>query len=250
MKFDHILADPDWWYNKRLNEQHGGNRTKFGDGVWFKYATPPSDLRSICRMPVKSLTTGGSILHLWTTGPHIMDARLVMKKWGFSYVTIEFVWVKISKQFIEECLRNLQSVLRRLLTQHESLYDVLVDGTRKLPGNWTASNVEVVLIGRQEHSARAEDVHMFPQLIFTPLPRVPHEKPSRVHEYIDLSWPSARKIELYARKQWMSSGQREWVCLGNEVPGQEGMDMRESIPAVVEMDDGEDWATALERMKG
>jgi len=24
MKFTHILADPDWWYNKRLNEQHGG----------------------------------------------------------------------------------------------------------------------------------------------------------------------------------------------------------------------------------
>ena len=85
---------------------------------------------------------------------------------------------------------------------------------------------------------------MFPQLIFTPLPRVPYSKPTRVQKYIDLSWPGTRKVELYARRQWMTCGKREWVCLGNEMPGQEGLDMRESIPVIERLEEG-DWVEAL-----
>lgn len=227
MKFTHIVADPDWWYNKRLNEQHGGNRTRFGDGVWFKYATPPSDLATICSMPVGDLAADNCFLHLWTTGPHLFDAKEVMESWGFSYVTIEFVWVKISKSFVKSCVKDTIPLSISLL-ERKNIYDILIKGTRKLPGNYTASNVEVVLLGKRGSPKRSEHVKMFPQLIFTPLPKIPHTKPDRVQEYIDASWPEGEKIELYARRYW-----KDWACLGNELEGQEGVDMMDSIPKVV-----------------
>jgi N6-adenosine-specific RNA methylase IME4 len=239
MKFDHAIADPDWWYNKRLNEQHGGNRTRFGDGVWHKYATPPSDLETICSMPIATVMKDDSFLHLWTTGPHLFDAKEVMDSWGFTYITIEFVWVKIAKSFIKECIKESGWLVDRL-SRGETVYDVLIDGTRKLPGHSTASNVEIVLLGKQGKPKYTETLKMYPQLIFSPLPKIPHTKPDRVHEYIDKAYPGADKIEFYARRQW-----KDWVCLGNEVLGQEGIDMRESIPIVRETTN---WSECMDRL--
>jgi N6-adenosine-specific RNA methylase IME4 len=65
---------------------------------------------------------------------------------------------------------------------------------------------------------------MYPQLIFSPLPKVPHTKPDRVHEYIDAAYPGASCVEFYARRKWPG-----WVCLGNEI---DGLDLRESIPMI------------------
>lgn len=242
MRFDIAIADPDWWYNKRLNEQHGGNRTKFGDGVWNKYRTPPSRLETIKSMPIKDIMKDDSLMFLWTTGPHLMDAGEVLKAWGFRYITIAFVMIKISKSFVRDCVEDLVWLGRELLKGY-NIYEILIRGSRKMPGNWTASNVEIVLLGKRGKFRRSTEVKMFPQLIFVTKPPRPHQKPDRVHGYIDRSWPESRCVEFYARKRWneIQAGGRVWICLGNEVPGQEGVDMRISIRDVLN-DEGEQYS--------
>jgi len=157
----------------------------------------------------------------------MFDAKAVLEAWGFRFITVEFIWVKIAKKAIRYCLTHLEETLG-LLEQEETLYDVLIKGARKLPGNFTASNGEFVLLGKRGTPKRSEVVKMYPQLIFTPL--MEHSrKPDRVHKYIDAAWPGSRCIEFYARRQWPG-----WVCLGNEMQGQEGIDMRSSIPDLLE----------------
>jgi len=221
MKFDHIIADPNWHYNQRLNEGFGGTRTKFGNGAEGHYNL--SGLDEICSMPVPEIMADDCFVHLWTTGPHFFDAGPVLEAWGCTPITLEFVWVKLTKGFLEE-VRSKPLFVADLI-QRRNLHDLLVRGIHKRPGHYTASNAELVVLGKKGKPSLPE-VKMFPQVFFT-VPGDHSEKPDNVHEYVEAAYPGQRYAELYARR--MRPG---WVTLGNEVPGQDGIDMRDSIPYI------------------
>jgi N6-adenosine-specific RNA methylase IME4 len=221
MKFDIAIADPNWHYNLRLNEQFGGTRTRFGDGASGKYDL--AGLDEICSMPIPDVMADDALMFLWVTGPHLAPGNheKVLRAWEFEPITVAFVWVKIAKSFVRKCAGDPWWLAGRLKTNGRNVYDVLIDGTRKLPGHYTASNTEYVILGKRGKPPMPE-VKMFPQLIFAPLFRQHSRKPDRVHEFCDLAWPDARKVEFYARRPYPG-----WTCLGYDV---DRRDMRESIP--------------------
>jgi N6-adenosine-specific RNA methylase IME4 len=118
----------------------------------------------------------GSALYLWTTAPKAEEAMQVMNAWGFKYRS-QAIWDK---------RRIGMGYWFRI--QHEILM-VGVKGkfSPPPPGQRCSSMFEIV---RGKHS----------------------EKPELFREKLDLWYPNAKKLEMFARKQ--SPG---WDVFGNEV---------------------------------
>lgn len=214
VKFDHILVDPAWNYNNRLS---GKGRTKFGSGASGKYRVEKTS--EMAKFPVQDLANSTCHLHLWVTGPFLEDGFTLINSWGFTFKTIEFAWIKIVKP------PPRSNLLQRIYSS--TLESFMTGVTRTLPGHYTASNIELVLLATTE-SVYLPQVKLRPQVIYSPLLKPHSRKPDDVHEWIEEAYPGQRYIELFARRE-----RAGWVTLGDEI---DGMDLRESIPLVVESD--------------
>lgn len=207
MRFDIILTDPAWKYNNRLT---GKGRTKFGSGASGKYRTEKTE--DMAKFKVPDVSADPSMLLMWTTMPFLPDALWLMEQWKFKYTTVSHVWVKTLK---EKPLGKLVSILKK-----RKLHDFMLANTRRLPGHYTASNVEMVLLGWHEGPILPE-VKMDYQVIYAPPTRHSH-KPPHVHEWIEQSYPGMRYLEMFA-----TENRTGWTCLGNEI---DGVDLRQSLP--------------------
>ena len=90
-KYDVILADPPWHYNDKAG---AGKR-----GVEFKYNVLTDE--EIMNLSVDKIASDNCLLFLWSTAPKMDIAIETMKKWGFEYKTVGFVWVKSAKSFFQ-----------------------------------------------------------------------------------------------------------------------------------------------------
>lgn len=191
MRFSIIYADPPWEYDDTL-----GNDPKYG-GITYK--TMPID--QICNIPVRDIRADNSVLFMWATFPKLEEAFRVIRRWGFQYVTVGFVWLKVYKNGIGKSLEELES-------------KDIVTGT----GRWTNSNSEICLIGRHGKISRVSTI--VKQTIIAPL--LEHSaKPPEVRERIVQLMGDLPRVELFARDLTLG-----WTCLGNEV---DGNDIRDSI---------------------
>lgn len=77
-----ILADPPWL-------ERGGGKIKRGADRHYALM----HTRDICKLPVGDLAAADSHLYLWVTNNFLPDGLLVMKSWGFRYVTC-ITWAK------------------------------------------------------------------------------------------------------------------------------------------------------------
>lgn len=60
-------------------------------------------------------------------------------------------------------------------------------------------------------------------------PALPHsQKPYGLHECIERMFPAGRWLELFARRE-----RKGWLCVGNEAPGYEDIDIRNWSPPEV-----------------
>ena len=177
-KYQIIYADPPWQYNKRKNIN-----TKFGGGAMRHY--PTMSYKELVNMKpmIDNWADDNCILFLWTTGPKLDIGINLIKDWGFRYCTIGFVWIKTSAS------GNLL----------------------KLPGYYTASNVELVLIGAKG-SLQPENKMILQPLIEKRQDKKHSEKPEEIRNRISSMYPSSNKIELFARKHFP-----QWDVWGNEV---------------------------------
>ena len=168
-KYNVIYADPPWAYwdrGDRSQSQH--------------YDT--MDYKEIMNLPVANISAENCILFMWATFPALEEALEVIKKWGFRYSTIGFVWVKSKK-----------------------------DGTGFAfgLGSWTRANVEICLIGIKGVIERKDKG--VSQLIY--LPAEEHsKKPDVVREKIVQLVGDLPRIELFAR-----SKTEGWEVYGKEV---------------------------------
>lgn len=183
-----VLADPPWFYNRRRNV-----RTRFGGGLWRHYE--PMRTPEIAALPVAEHVDPRSVLFLWATMPRLPDALQVMRSWGFQYVTNAFTWVKVDRQ----------------------------GKPRFLPGQYTASNVEVCLLGRRGR-AMLPVVDDVSSVVLAPLGE--HSaKPEEVRRRIERLYPEHRKLELFSRRE--ADG---WITVGNHLSG---LDIRAELPALL-----------------
>jgi N6-adenosine-specific RNA methylase IME4 len=142
------------------------------DRIESYYPTMPiEDIRAI---PVENLAASDAALFLWATSPLLPEALSVMTAWGFTYKT-SMAWDK-GRMGLGYWVR----------VQHE----LLLIGSRGNPGRPLTRNICSVISE----------------------PRGPHSrKPDRARRNIEAMFPTARRIELFARMRTPG-----WDAWGNE----------------------------------
>ena len=169
-KYNIIYADPPWKYNDK------------GCQGAAEKIYPTMTVAEMSQLPIKEITADDCVLFMWATYPKIQEALDLIKKWGFTYKSIAFQWVKQNK--------NGNGYFFGL-------------------GRWTRGNSEPCLIATKGKPKRISA--NVGQLIFSPL-RNHSQKPDETRGKITDLIGDLPRIELFARQQ--AEG---WDCWGNEV---------------------------------
>ncbi len=183
MSYDVILADPPWFYNNRKTGGERKDKTKFGGGAMKHYPLMKDhELYGMAGF-VQSLASKRCMLFMWATMPRLDFAIDLMRVWGFQYKTTAFTWVKPTK-----------------------------DGKsfKNGPGYHTASNTEIVLLGSKGQPLPVAKKMIDPVIWQPPGPH--SAKPQACIDRINLMYPDASKIELFARQH-----QDGWDAWGNQL---------------------------------
>ena len=136
----------------------------------------------IYNLPIQNICKEDCILFLWVTFPKLLDGLETMKRWGFTYKTVGFNWIKKNKKA-------------------DSFFWGL--------GYWTRSNSELCLIGTKGKPKRKSmGVH---QVVYERI-REHSRKPDCVRDRIVELCGDLPRIELFAREK--TEG---WDVWGNEI---------------------------------
>lgn len=183
-KYDIIYADPPWDYGGKMqydkssikSENIGFERNIFISAANFKY--PTVKLKDLMTLDIKKITSDNCLLFMWSTGPQLANSIKLGESWGFEYKTMAFVW--------DKQIHN--------------------------PGRYTLSQTEFVLVFKHGKIPQPRGARNIRQLISSPRGR--HSaKPDMVIEGITKMFPTQKKIELFARKNY-----KDWDNWGLEIP--------------------------------
>jgi len=120
---------------------------------------------------------------MWTTDAHMGEAIETIEAWGFKYITVAFVWEKLTVTGKTACTL----------------------------GAWTMKNYELCLLGTKGTMLKHKKVNNIRQKVAAL--RTRHsEKPHKVRENIELLFGDLPRIELFARIECEG-----WDVWGNEV---------------------------------
>jgi len=173
-KYQIIYADPPWsfsaWSDKAMRH------------VSKQYKTmTPEDIYSL---DVASLADDTCTLFLWVTFPNLIIGLETIKRWGFTYKTIGFNWIKLNKSGIGKFLGM---------------------------GYYSRSNSELCLLATKGKPKRV-NANVF-SIVEEPLTK--HSaKPDEVRRRIVKLMGDIPRIELFARER-----KEGWDAFGNEVEG-------------------------------
>jgi len=184
-KYNIIYADPAWKYNDTRNGAGYKNPNGAG-GAEKHYNTMP--LEDICALPVKDIADDNCMLFLWCTSSLLDYGFEVMNHWGFTYKTMAFVWVKMTKDFTKP-------------------YSGM--------GYYTNQNAEFCLLGlKGKYWREAKNVKQIIQE-----PRGKHsKKPLEIKSRIVNLCGDLPRIELFARQIKTDLFEQEgWDYWGNEI---------------------------------
>ena len=172
--YDIIYADPPWDY--KGHKQH--NKTTDTGGAETHY--PTLTLTELKALDVQSISNKNALLFLWTTGSHLDQSIERGQAWGFNYTTMAFVWDK------DKAREWVGNVGYYTMNPFEC---VLVFKRGKRPDNRGKTPSSRILEKRQAHS----------------------KKPDAVRSAIFSMYPTAKRIELFARQETPA-----WDVWGNE----------------------------------
>jgi site-specific DNA-methyltransferase (adenine-specific) len=149
---------------------------------------PVMTTEDLCKMPVKELAAKNSLLLLWATSPKLDDAMEVMKSWGFNFINVLFVWIKLNPSGI---------------------------GWHFGMGFHSRQNAEFVLLGARGNGLKRVNNSISSLVIW---PRGRHSaKPPITRDRIDHLYGDVYRIELFSRDVVSN-----WDRWGNEVTCSEG----------------------------
>ena len=129
-RYDVILADPAWTYDKEAPRE--------SDRIATHYNQMTTE--EICRLPVQNITRKDAYAFIWTTSPKADDGMKVLNSWDFTYLT-QMVWDKE--------LMGLGHVVRQ---QHE----ILLIGRKGHPKPPAIKFRSVIREKRTDHSRKPE----------------------------------------------------------------------------------------------
>lgn len=174
-KYNIIYADPPWQYKV------WSKKTGLGRSAESHY--PTMNKKNIQGLPIQNLCEKDAVLFLWVTAPCLLEGIELIEKWGFTYKTIGFNWVKKNKKA-----------------------DSLFWGM----GYYTRANTELCILATRGKPLKrmSKSVH---QVIMTPIEEH-SKKPAETRDRIIQLFGDISRIELFARQE--ADG---WDCWGNEV---------------------------------
>lgn len=183
-RYDIIYADPPWDYNGKMqydksaikSENEKFAKTIFISSAAFKY--PTLKVKHLMELSVQSISAQDCLLFMWTTGPQLSNAIKLGEAWGFEYKTIAFIWDKM--------VHN--------------------------PGRYTLSQTEQCLVFKKGKIPTPRGARNVRQLMRSPR-GIHSEKPEMVIRGITDMFPFQKKIELFARKNYIG-----WDNWGLEIP--------------------------------
>ena len=155
-----LYADPPWDYKGQL--QHTGAGGKESGGAIRHYSTLP--LAEMVTLDIASISCPDSLLFMWSSSPHLDQAIVLGKAWGFRWATVAFVW--------DKCRVN--------------------------PGAYTMSQCELCLVFKRGKIPKPRGARNIRQLVKAE--RTHHsQKPEEVQRRIEAMFPEQSKLELFAR---------------------------------------------------
>ena len=173
-----IYADPPWTFSSKEVVKYDGKRFT---PLSKHYKVQGTEW--IASLPISKIAAKDAGLFLWSTDAHIPDALQVMKQWGFKYITVAFVWEKLTHK----------------------------GNPVKVLGAWTMKSVELCLFGTRGRMLQHKQVNNIYQLVQAE--RKAHSaKPAEVRTRIEQLFGECRRIELFARNP--ANG---WDVWGDEV---------------------------------
>ena len=174
-KYNIIYADPPWQYKVWSRD------TGLGRSAESHYSTMKKE--DIQLLPVDKITAKDAALFLWVTYPCLEEGLELVKKWGFTYKTCAFSWIKFNKK------NNTPFVGMGYYTRANN--EICLLATKGQPLKRISKSVRQVVFSKiREHSRKPDEVRQRIVDLFGDLPR----------------------IELFARQY--ADG---WDCWGNEV---------------------------------
>lgn len=172
-KYNIIYADPPWTFKYRSNK----GEKKSGE-IHYNCM----DIEDIYNLPVQNIADNNCVLMLWIIYPLLKEGLQTIEKWGFTYKTCGFSWIKKNKKA-------------------DSFFWGL--------GYWTRANNEICLLATKGKPTReSKSVH---QIVYEPIDKH-SKKPQIVREKIVELCGDLPRIELFAREK--TEG---WDVWGNEV---------------------------------
>ena len=173
-KYNIIYADPPWSYKVWSKD------TGLGRSAEAHYKTMPKE--DIQKLPVQRLCNKDSVLFLWVTYPCLLEGLELIEKWGFTYKTCAFSWIKLNKK------TNTPFVGMGYYTRANN--EICLLATKGKPLKRKSKAVRQVILSKiEEHSKKPDEIRSRIVELFGDLPR----------------------IELFARQQVEG-----WDCWGNE----------------------------------
>ena len=177
-KYNIVYADPPWSFSSKELQKYNNKRFTSMDKHY-----PTQSKKWIKELNVKDITYKDSCIFLWVTDSHLKEGIEVIESWGFKYITIAFIWEKVTKNGIT--CANL--------------------------GSWTMKNYEICLFGTKGKMLQHKKCNNIYQKVVAE--RTKHsKKPQEVRDNIVKIFPDLPRIELFARQK--TDG---WDVWGNEV---------------------------------
>lgn len=177
--YDVVLADPLWSYH--------GSQTK--PAAAAKHYDTMSDNDLLTFTGITDRLTPRGVLFMWATGPRLDFALQCLDAWGLTFRGVAFVWVKTRQDGTPVGAQGVRPSTVKPTTEFVLAASRVRKG-RPLPLHDEAVR-QVVLAPRQEHS----------------------RKPDDVHAALERMYPSARKLEMFARR-----ARPGWDAWGNQAP--------------------------------
>lgn len=173
-KYNIVYADPPWRYKVW---------SKKGNGRSAENHYPTMEKSAIQRLPIQRICAKDCALFLWVTAPCLNEGLELIPKWGFTYKTMAFTWIKQNKK-------------------NNGMFTGM--------GYYTRANAEYCLLAtkgkvleRKSHSVSSVVISHIEQH---------SKKPDEVRERIVELFGDLPRIELFARQRV-----NRWDCWGNEV---------------------------------
>ena len=92
-KFNVIYADPPWKFGSKQLQKYEGKRFR---PLEEEYDT--MTVEDIKSLPIERMIKDDCALFMWVTDSHLKEGIEVIEAWGFQYITVAFVWKKLTNK--------------------------------------------------------------------------------------------------------------------------------------------------------